>query len=133
MKTNITNTPKQLAKLATVMDALAQNGGAHPYNGKSFDALRNAQRNLEGRTHYVDTNTLSFHKSRVLAANADAEGLLFVLLTSDAADREIWAIVAFLQRITKMTPEEYRTLDRAVPPLREEPIRDTHSDSDEPE
>lgn len=46
----------------------------------------NAQRNLDGRTHYVDDNTLRWHKSRVLSARSTDNGLLFAITTSDALD-----------------------------------------------
>lgn len=56
------------------------------YSDKSSDARINAQRNLCGRTHYVDTDTLRWHKSRVLRAHATVDGLLFWIRTSDALD-----------------------------------------------
>lgn len=46
----------------------------------------NAQRNLCGRTHYVDDETLRWHKSRILSARFAAGGLLFAIVTSDALD-----------------------------------------------
>lgn len=46
----------------------------------------NAQRNLEGRTHYVDDDTLRFHKSRVLHSGQFAWGLLFGITCSDSLD-----------------------------------------------
>ena len=45
-----------------------------------------AQRNLCGRTHYVDDETLRWHKSRVLSARVVDNGLLFAIVTSDALD-----------------------------------------------
>jgi hypothetical protein len=48
----------------------------------------NAQRNLMGRTHYVDDDTLKFHKSRVLATYVIDDGLLFAIITSDALNWE---------------------------------------------
>ena len=48
----------------------------------------NAQRNLMGRTHYVDDGTLRFHKSRVISARHTDGGLLFAIVTSDACDYE---------------------------------------------
>lgn len=38
----------------------------------------NAQRNLSGRTHYFDDDTLSFFEARVIRTAACAEGLVFV-------------------------------------------------------
>ena len=48
----------------------------------------NAQRNLSGRTHYVDPDTLRYHKSRVVFAKASSDGLLFYLVESCALDYE---------------------------------------------
>ena len=56
------------------------------FRNESSDAKTNAQRNLCGRTHYVDGDTLRFHKSRVLAARVIDKGLLFAITTSDALD-----------------------------------------------
>lgn len=58
------------------------------YRNESSDPKINAQRNLCGRTHYVDDDTLRFHKSRVLSARHTDGGLLFAIVTSDAADFE---------------------------------------------
>lgn len=46
----------------------------------------NAQRNLCGRTHYVDEDTLRWHKCRILSARPVDGGLLFAIVTSDALD-----------------------------------------------
>lgn len=56
------------------------------YRNESSDPKTNAQRNLCGRTHYVDDETLRWHKSRVLSARVVDEGLLFAIVTSDALD-----------------------------------------------
>lgn len=56
------------------------------YRNESSYPKVNAQRNLCGRTHYVDDDTLRFHKSRVLSARHTDGGLLFAIVTSDAAD-----------------------------------------------
>ena len=58
----------------------------HLFKNESGYPLVNAQRNLMGRTHYVDPDTLRFHKSRVLAARVIDQGLLFAIITSDALD-----------------------------------------------
>jgi hypothetical protein len=57
-----------------------------PYRAESSDPTSNAQRNLEGRTHYVDADTLRFHKSRVLKTYIPDNGLLFGLIESVAMD-----------------------------------------------
>jgi len=56
------------------------------YRNEGSIAKFNAQRNLSGRTHYVDDDTLKWHKSRVLSARATDNGLLFAIVTSDALD-----------------------------------------------
>jgi hypothetical protein len=58
------------------------------YREQSSNPLWNAQRNLCGRTHYVDDDTLRFHKSRVISARHTDNGLLFAIVTSDAKDYE---------------------------------------------
>jgi len=35
-------------------------------------------------------------------------------------DKEIWAVIAFMQGLPKLTPEAYKALDREVPPLPKE-------------
>lgn len=56
------------------------------YSNQASDPLSNAQRNLIGRTHYVDPDTLRYRKSRILSARATDKGLLFAIVTSDALD-----------------------------------------------
>ena len=48
--------------------------------------LANAQNNLIGRTHYVDNETLRWHKSRIILARSTHDGLLFYIVESCAAD-----------------------------------------------
>jgi hypothetical protein len=56
------------------------------YRNEGITPKFNAQRNLMGRTHYVDDDTLRWHKSRVLSARCTHNGLLFAIVTSDALD-----------------------------------------------
>lgn len=56
------------------------------FQNESSRPKTNAQRNLCGRTHYVDDDTLRWHKSRVLSARCTDHGLLFAIVTSDALD-----------------------------------------------
>ena len=58
------------------------------YEDKSGTATRNAQLNLMGRSHYVDPDTLRFHKSRILKTVITDNGLLLALVESYAADYE---------------------------------------------
>lgn len=56
------------------------------FDDKHSDPKFDAQRNLCGKTHFVDDETLRWHKSRVLSTRVLAEGLLFKLTTSDSLD-----------------------------------------------
>ena len=56
------------------------------YRDESSYPKFNAQRNLQGRTHYVDDSSLRWHKSRVLSARIVNNGLFFAITTSDALD-----------------------------------------------
>lgn len=62
----------------TKMPTLYRNESSYPKN--------NAQRNLAGRTHYVDDDTLRGFHSRVISARETDGGLLFAIVTSDAKD-----------------------------------------------
>lgn len=78
MKT--TQTPEQIKTLCEVVTA----AGGRLFRHESGDPKYNAQRNLMGRTHYVDTDTLRWHKSRVLSTAILADGLLFRITESCA-------------------------------------------------
>ena len=56
------------------------------YTNESSDPTTNARRDLMGRTHYVDPDTMRFHKSRVMSSSVVDQGLLFAIITSDALD-----------------------------------------------
>lgn len=56
------------------------------FRRESGDPKHNAQRNLAGKTHYVDDDTLRWHKSRVLGTTTLHNGLLFRVTCSDALD-----------------------------------------------
>ena len=56
------------------------------YSNEHTNPRVNAQRNLVGRTHYVDDATLRFHKARILSARATSDGLLFYLIESVSLD-----------------------------------------------
>lgn len=58
------------------------------YSYKSGDPKYNAQRNLEGKTHYVDNDTLKFHHSRIVASHDEQNGLLFWIIESCAMNYE---------------------------------------------
>ena len=59
---------------------------ANLYRNESSNPTLNAQRNLIGRTHFVNPDTLRFHKSRVISARHTDNGLLFAIVTSDLLD-----------------------------------------------
>lgn len=58
------------------------------FKEESSHAKWNAQRNLQGRTHYVDDDTLRWHKSRILHTRITDDGLIFALIESCAADMD---------------------------------------------
>lgn len=51
-----------------------------------YHAKTTAQRNLNGKTHYVDDDTLRYHKSRILDCYDVNHGTLFALIESCALD-----------------------------------------------
>jgi hypothetical protein len=61
---------------------------SYTYECKSSYPASNAQLNLAGKTHYVDSDTLRFHKSRILETHITDNGLLFALIESCAADMD---------------------------------------------
>lgn len=77
-----TTTPEAIAAIIAALSKIH----VRPFERKSCDTKRNAQQNLDGKTHYVDEDTLRWHKSRVLEARALHGGLLFEVVASDAMD-----------------------------------------------
>jgi hypothetical protein len=55
-------------------------------NSGYFTAKEHAQKNLTGKTHYVDPDTLRYHKSRILESYSTDHGTLFALIESCALD-----------------------------------------------
>lgn len=80
MKTNTTD-----AQRAAIIAAL-EKLHVRPFCQESGDPKYDAQRNLRGKTHYVDDDTLRFHKSRVLSSARLEDGLILRIVTSDALD-----------------------------------------------
>jgi len=70
---------KQLDAITSTLRSIC---GISAFECKSCDPKYNAQRNLEGRTHYADDGTLKFFKARILSARHDADGLLFYIIES---------------------------------------------------
>jgi hypothetical protein len=56
------------------------------YTERRNHPVDNAQENLSGRTHYADTATLRFHKSRILSARPMMSGAFFLVIESCALD-----------------------------------------------
>lgn len=56
------------------------------YRSESDDPTRDAQRNLTGRTYYVEPETLRFHGSRILETYVVDGGCLFAFIESYSAD-----------------------------------------------
>lgn len=69
-------------QLENITETLRYVCGINTYECKSCDPKYNAQRNLEGRTHYADEGTLKFFKARILSAHAASSGLLFYIIES---------------------------------------------------
>jgi hypothetical protein len=72
-------------KLKTLANALHAAGHAR-FSDASYDAKRNAQCNLQGRTHYVDDATLRYFHSRITSSGNHYHGLIFGLIESVARD-----------------------------------------------
>ena len=70
---NLTNTITTAANVAS-------------FTFKSSDHKRNAQENLQGRTHYAEDQTLQYFKARIVSSAADADGLFFKMVESVAID-----------------------------------------------
>lgn len=73
------------SEITAIIAALAKLH-VYPFRQEQSDPKYNAQRNLSGKTHYVDDDTLRWHKSRVLSARELHGGLLFRIVCSDALD-----------------------------------------------
>lgn len=75
------NTQTKEQKIAAAIKAA---GIVELFNDNSCDKKRNAQNNLSGRTYYVDDGTLKYFNSRIVAANAVSENLIFWIIESTA-------------------------------------------------
>lgn len=65
-----------------IADAL----GVRLYDRHSGDSKFNAQRNLSGRTHYVDSDTLKYFHSRIVSTHIVEDDSVFILIESTARD-----------------------------------------------
>ena len=64
--------------------AIACNARRFERNG--YDAKYCAQRNLDGRTHYADDDTLKFFHARINSCRAECAGLVLIITESAARD-----------------------------------------------
>ena len=69
-------------KLALVFAAMNAAGTARPFRCESSYSDCDAERNLRGRTHYLDPDTVKYFKSRVLAAGRSHENLIYYIAES---------------------------------------------------
>jgi hypothetical protein len=58
------------------------------FGDKSNDPKHNAQKNLSGRTHYVNDDTLRFFGSRIISARPTDDGLFFKIVESVATEHD---------------------------------------------
>ena len=56
------------------------------FEQSGYDAKAMAQRNLSGKTHYADDDTLRFFYARINSARVSHEGLIFAMVESSASD-----------------------------------------------
>jgi hypothetical protein len=56
--------------------------GLRCFDCHSYDAKYNAQRNLSGKTHYADSDTLKFFNARIISTRVSHEGLIFGMVES---------------------------------------------------
>ena len=56
------------------------------FRNESSYAKENAKRNLAGRTHYVDDDTLRYFRARILSSRVVDNGLLFAIVESASGD-----------------------------------------------
>lgn len=57
-------------------------------NRSSYSSKDDAQRNLDGKTHYVDEGTLKAFYSRISSARHTDHGLIYSIVESVAADHQ---------------------------------------------
>lgn len=65
---------------------LAYACGVRVFEQFGYDAKACAQRNLSGRTHYADDDTLRFFHARIISARPELDGAAFLLVESVAKD-----------------------------------------------
>lgn len=73
-------------KLKALADALHAAGYSRFCDKSYVSPKRDAQLNLEGRTHYVDDSTLGFFGSRIVYAGDHFHGLIYAIVESVKLD-----------------------------------------------
>lgn len=73
---------KTLNKTETIKNLL-HTAGHYPFRVESCYPDSNAERNLQGRTHWLSPETRRYFKSRVLDSGMTADGLVFWLVESN--------------------------------------------------
>lgn len=71
----------KIDKSARLVNAMNSAGARH-FRCESCYAEHDAPRNLSGRTHYADEDTLRYFKSRMLNAGMSEDGLLYWMVES---------------------------------------------------
>ncbi len=81
------NTPEEIKALA---EAISKTLRVSLFTHKSCHTKNDAQQNLNGRTHYVEEDTLRWHHSRINGASIvqGSEGLLYRITESCALDMD---------------------------------------------
>jgi hypothetical protein len=75
-------TSEQIEAIKDALEIL----GIRFFEERYGNAKKNAQSNLDGRTHFYDDDTLRTFKGRVLESWCEADGLLFCARCSDSGD-----------------------------------------------
>lgn len=80
------NNPNMIFPSGSVVSEIVRALSVSRFEYRAVDTKRNAQANLSDKTHYVDDDTLRFHKSRILTSRAIANDSLFLITESCALD-----------------------------------------------
>lgn len=84
MKTNTASTIKSAARLDNLIAAL-RFAGIREFRCESSHPEYDAPRNLQGRTHYCDPETMKAFRARILNGGHSKDGLLYWLVESVAS------------------------------------------------
>ena len=73
------------SKLKTLRNSL-RTAGHRCFSDISYNTKKNAQRNLDGLTHYCDDSTMAYFHSRITYSGDHHHGLIFAIVESVALD-----------------------------------------------